>query len=72
MPLLVYIRSLLTSYLGWLTLVAWIAACALTPFVLGTVVQALIIFNNADYVPQRWHATLIMWCFVLLPVVWNV
>ncbi|KAF2428690.1 amino acid transporter, partial [Tothia fuscella] len=50
---------------------SWVASCALTPFVLGTLVQGMVIFNNPDYVPERWHGTLIMWCFIILPVVCN-
>ncbi|KAF2179045.1 amino acid transporter [Zopfia rhizophila CBS 207.26] len=56
---------------GWLTLIAWVAACALTPFTLGTMIQALIAFNDPSYVPKRWHGTLLMWAFVTLPVFTN-
>ncbi|OCL10710.1 amino acid transporter [Glonium stellatum] len=56
---------------GWLTVVAWMASCALTPFVLGTMIQSMIIFNYPNYVPQRWHATLLMWACTVVPVVCN-
>jgi choline transport protein len=51
---------------------AWIAACALTPFVMGTTVQALIIFNNPDYIFKRWHTVLLIWACVIFPVILNV
>lgn len=35
-------------------------------------VQGLIAFNNQDYVPQQWHGTLLMWAFIVLPVISNV
>lgn len=28
-------------------------------------------FNNANYVPERWHATLIMWGFTIFPFLGN-
>ncbi|KAF2092459.1 amino acid transporter [Rhizodiscina lignyota] len=56
---------------GWLTVLAWIASCALTPFTLGTMLQGLIEFNYPDYAPKPWHGTLLMWVFIVLPVFWN-
>jgi len=35
-------------------------------------IQGLVEFNYPNYVPQRWHGTLIMWALIVLPVVWNV
>ena len=55
-----------------MTVIAWITACALTPFVLGTIVQGLVIFNYPSYVPHGWHGTLLTWAFILIPVIWNV
>ncbi|ERF75937.1 hypothetical protein EPUS_01303 [Endocarpon pusillum Z07020] len=58
---------------GWLTVFAWIASCALTPFLLGTMVQGLIIFNYPDtYIYERWHGTLLSWAFIVVPVICNV
>ncbi|KAF2840590.1 amino acid permease [Patellaria atrata CBS 101060] len=57
---------------GWVTVFAWISGCALTPFLLGTITQGLIIFNYETYVPERWHATLLAWAFVAIPVIWNI
>lgn len=56
---------------GWITVFAWITATAASPAYLSNVVQGLVIFNYPAYVPQRWHATLIMWGFIVVPVVWN-
>jgi hypothetical protein len=49
----------------------WITSTAANPVYLANVVIGLIIFNYESYVTQRWHATLIMWGFILIPVVWN-
>ena len=56
---------------GWVTVFAWIATTAASPAYLANIVQGLAIFNYAGYEPQRWHATLVMWGFILVPVVWN-
>jgi amino acid transporter len=53
------------------TVFAWITATAASPAYLASVVQGLVIFNYDSYAPQRWHTTLIMWGFIVLPVVWN-
>jgi amino acid permease len=45
---------------GWITFFAWIACTAASPAYLSNVVVGLLIFNYPDYVPQRWHGTLIM------------
>jgi hypothetical protein len=50
---------------------AWITVTAASPAYLANIVTGLVIFNYPDYVPQRWQGTLIMWAFVVIPVVWN-
>ena len=54
-----------------MTVWAWITATAASPAYLSNIVTGLIIFNYPDYEPKRWHGTLIMWGFVILPVAWN-
>ncbi|KAE9379461.1 amino acid transporter [Stipitochalara longipes BDJ] len=56
---------------GWITVWAWITVTAASPAYLSNIVIGLVIFNYPDYEPHRWHSTLIMWGFVVLPVVWN-
>ena len=56
---------------GWVTVFAWITTTAASPAYLSNIVQGLVIFNYESYEPQRWHGTLIMWGFILMPVVWN-
>jgi amino acid transporter len=34
-------------------------------------VQGLIIFHNPDYEPKRWHATMLMYAFIVAPVLCN-
>ncbi|PVH88992.1 amino acid transporter [Cadophora sp. DSE1049] len=56
---------------GWITVWAWITATAASPAYLSNIVTGLVIFNYPEYEPKRWHGTLLMWGFVLIPVVWN-
>lgn len=56
---------------SWITVWAWITVTAASPAYLSNIVTGLAIFNYPDYIPQRWHGTLIMWGFVVVPVVWN-
>ncbi|KAF2673819.1 amino acid transporter [Microthyrium microscopicum] len=56
---------------GWLTVAAWIFTTAAGPASLANIVEALIIFNNDSYVPERWHVALLMWFFILVPFVLN-
>ncbi|KAH7360368.1 amino acid/polyamine transporter I [Rhexocercosporidium sp. MPI-PUGE-AT-0058] len=56
---------------GWITVWAWITATAASPAYLSNIVTGLVIFNYPDYEPKRWHGTLLMWGFVLIPVIWN-
>lgn len=57
--------------LGWLTVSAWIFSAATNPANLANMVTALIIFNKEDYIYHRWHTSLLMWLFILTPLVVN-
>lgn len=38
---------------------------------LANIATALIIFNKDDYVYHRWHTTMLMWVFIIAPLVFN-
>jgi len=59
------------SVSGWITVTAWWFAAADTSANLANIVTAMAIFNNPNYSPQRWHTAMIMWAFILIPVVFN-
>jgi len=48
------------------------ATCAQVAFLEGTVIQGLIIQNNPNYVPHRWHGTLLAWAVIALPLLCNI
>ena len=54
------LRAFLSWMQGWVTFVAWQAAVPAVCFLIATMVQGLVVFNYPSYVPQRWHATLLM------------
>lgn len=37
----------------------------------GTIIQGMIMLQKDDYVPERWHGTLLIWACVLLIVFFN-
>ena len=43
-----------------MTVLAWQVVVASVMFLNATMIQGLIIWNNADYTAPRWHATLLM------------
>ncbi|KAL2867846.1 putative amino acid permease [Aspergillus lucknowensis] len=57
---------------GWITMVSWWANAATSPFLIGTQIEALAIQNNPNYEPKSWHATLIIWAVLLIPLVVNI
>ena len=56
---------------GWITVFAWICSCTSNPALISNIVVSLIGFNDKGYVPERWHATLIMWAMTMVPFVGN-
>jgi choline transport protein len=56
---------------GWITVFAWICSCTSNPALISNIIVGLASFNNAEYVPQRWHSTLIMWAATTIPFIGN-
>ena len=54
-----------------MTIFAWVAGGAAGPAIIANVIIGLAIFNYDDYVPQRWHTTLIMWALIVVPFIFN-
>ena len=50
---------------------AWCFACSGPPSLLSNIVTSLAIFNNGDYVPERWHTSLIMIATLIVPFAFN-
>ena len=59
------------SYTGWLTVCGWQAAVVSCAYISGTMIQGLIILNNADYIPKLWHGALLGWLVLLVAIFFN-
>ena len=56
---------------GWLVICGWQAILAGGGYLAGTMIEALIQLNHADYVPEQWHGTLLFWATVAVAVFIN-
>lgn len=56
---------------GWMTVSAWMFACAGPPTLISNMITALAIFNYESYQPKRWHMTMIMWAVMTIPLISN-
>ncbi|KAH7359819.1 amino acid/polyamine transporter I [Pyrenochaeta sp. MPI-SDFR-AT-0127] len=56
---------------GWITVGAWCFACSGPPSILANMITSLAIFNNENYVPERWHTSLIMIAIMIVPFTFN-
>lgn len=60
------------SYLmGWLCVLGWQSSCAATAYIAGTIIQGIIVLNNAGYGPTNWQATLLTIAVASFSVVFN-
>ncbi|KAL8969243.1 MAG: hypothetical protein Q9183_002093 [Haloplaca sp. 2 TL-2023] len=49
----------------------WQAGYLSVCFIVGTVIQGLVILNNPSYIPERWHGTLMVWAITAFCVIVN-
>lgn len=54
-----------------MTVVGWQAAAASEGYLAGSLIQAMIILNNPDYVPKPYQGTLLFWAAILFAVFIN-
>ncbi|KAK5064929.1 hypothetical protein LTR84_000763 [Exophiala bonariae] len=60
------------SYLsGWLTAIGWQVYLASVCFLVGTIIQGLLVLNDPTYVYQRWHGTLLSIAIVVFSITFN-
>ena len=52
-------QKALSFFVGWLCVLGWQCGVAIGCFLAGTQIQGLIVLNNDNYVPERWHGTLL-------------
>lgn len=56
---------------GWLTVAGWQAGVVSGAYLTATIIQGLIILNNANYIYQAWHGTLLLWAVLFACVFVN-
>jgi choline transport protein len=59
------------SLTGWITWFAWVSLLAGVANTTANMIQGLAIVNNPDYVPQRWHLTLIIFAMLIFQALMN-
>jgi hypothetical protein len=71
----VSIRSLLLdstlTTLGWLTAIGWQVYLASVCFLVGTIIQGLIVLNDPTYVYERWQGTLLAIAVIFFSIFFN-
>jgi amino acid transporter len=48
------------SHLGWLSAVSWQSIIAIDSYIVGVIIQGIIVVNDPTYVPTRWQGTLLI------------
>ncbi|KAL8901293.1 MAG: hypothetical protein Q9207_005279 [Kuettlingeria erythrocarpa] len=64
-------QKFLSYLVGWVCMTGWQAALLSVSFIVGTVIQGLIVLNNPTYVFERWHGTLLTWAVAMFTVLFN-
>src|SRR5947207_1947426 len=49
-----------SHHLGWLSAVSWQSIIAIDSYIVGVMIQGIIVLNDATYVPTRWQGTLLI------------
>ncbi|CAA9964976.1 amino acid transporter [Pyrenophora teres f. maculata] len=57
--------------IGWLCVLGWQTGIASIAFLAGGQVQGLVILNNPNYVPERWHGTLLVIAVATFSILFN-
>ncbi|KAK3723780.1 hypothetical protein LTR37_001661 [Vermiconidia calcicola] len=64
-------QKYLSYVTGWLGFTGWQSAITALGYLIASVIQALAILNYPSYVAERWHASLIIICVVMICIVFN-
>ncbi len=56
---------------GWICVMGWQTGITSIAFLAGTQIQGLLVLNNASYVFERWHGTLLVIAVSCFSVIFN-
>jgi choline transport protein len=60
------------TFQGWIAVLGWQVGLASLCFIVGTVIQGLIVLDNLDtYIFERWHGTLLVMAIVAFCITFN-
>ncbi|OKL57711.1 hypothetical protein UA08_06903 [Talaromyces atroroseus] len=65
------VQKLLSYVIGWLTVVGWQAAAASEGYLVGSLIQGLIVMNSSTYDPKPYQVTLLLWAAIFFAVFIN-
>jgi choline transport protein len=65
-------QKFLSYITGWMSALSWQAGTASGPFLVGTMIQALITVNDPTYTPTNWQGTLFVFAVTILVFILNV
>jgi choline transport protein len=65
------IQKILSYVVGWFCVLGWQAGIAGQSFSVGLQIQGLITLNDATYVPQAWHSTLLAIAAISIGCIFN-
>ncbi|KAI4106121.1 MAG: hypothetical protein LQ339_003118 [Xanthoria mediterranea] len=64
-------QKFLSYMVGWICMTGWQAGLLSVGFLVGTIIQGLIVLNDATYTFERWHGTLLVWAVTSFCVIFN-
>lgn len=60
------------SYItGWVSVLGWQVGLASLAFLVGTMIQGLLVLNKPDYVFENWHGTLLVIAITAFCIIFN-
>ncbi|KAA6408204.1 MAG: amino acid transporter [Lasallia pustulata] len=62
----------LSYFIGWMSALSWQAGQASGPFLVGTLIQGILVVNDPTYSPTNWQGTLFVFAIVVLIYFLNV
>ncbi|KKY21609.1 putative amino acid permease [Phaeomoniella chlamydospora] len=56
---------------GWFSAISWQSIIAIDSYIVGVIIQGIVVVNDESYVPTRWQATLLIWASIILMSLFN-
>ena len=63
--------NVVLTVIGWLCVLGWQTGIPSIGYIAGTQIQGMIVLNNPNYVPERWHGTLLVLAVATFSIIFN-